>query len=80
MHESHLIEPVLKGITEHAQKERARAVTKVRLKVGDWLGADDTALREAFALQAAGTLLEGAELEIKRFPGSSVQVISFDVE
>jgi hydrogenase nickel incorporation protein HypA/HybF len=80
MHETHLIEPIIKGIAEHAQKEGARRVTKVRLKVGALTGSKEDSFKETFAVLAKGTLLEGAELEITLFPGMIVQVLSFDLE
>ncbi|MFQ5952417.1 MAG: hydrogenase maturation nickel metallochaperone HypA [Candidatus Omnitrophota bacterium] len=80
MHESHLIEPIIKGISEHAHKEGAKTVTKVKIKVGDLTGVKEESFKETFKVLAKGTLLEGAELDIIFFPGTIVQVISFDIE
>ncbi|MGB2599067.1 MAG: hydrogenase/urease maturation nickel metallochaperone HypA [Candidatus Omnitrophota bacterium] len=80
MHESHLIEPIIKGISEHAQKEGAKKVTKVKIKVGDLNCVKEESFKETFGVLAKGTVLEGAELEITIFPGSVVQVLSFDIE
>ena len=80
MHETHLIEPIIKGISEHAQKEGAKSVSKVRLKVGDLTCVKEESFRETFATLASGTMLENAEVEITFFPGSRIEVISFDVE
>ena len=80
MHESHLIEPIIKGISEHAQKEGAKSVSKVRLKVGALTGISEDSFKETFKVLAKGTLLENAELEMTSFPGSRIEVISFDVE
>jgi len=80
MHESHLIEPIVKGISEHAKKEGANSVSKVRLKVGAFTGAKEDSLKETFGILAKGTALENAELELTFFPGSRIEVISFDVE
>jgi hydrogenase nickel incorporation protein HypA/HybF len=80
MHESHLIEPIIKGISEHAQKEGGRAVTRIKLKVGDLTCVKEESFRETFKVLAKGTILENAELEITLFPGSIVQVLSFDIE
>lgn len=80
MHESHLIEPIIKGISEHAQKEGAKLVTKVRLKVGELTGVKEDSFRETFAILAKGTVLENAELELTFSPGSRIEVISFDIE
>jgi len=80
MHETHLIEPVIKGISEHAQKEGAKAVSKVHLKVGALTGVKEDSFKETFSVLAKGTILENAELEITFFPGLKVEVVSFDVE
>ena len=80
MHESHLIEPIIKGISEHAQKEGAKSVSKVRLKIGSFTGVKEDSFRETFAVLAGGTMLENAKLEITFFPGSRIEVVSFDVE
>lgn len=80
MHESHLIEPIIKGISEHAKKENAKAVTKVRLKIGEFTGVKEVSFKETFAVLAKGTPLENAELELTFFPGTKIEVVSFDVE
>ncbi|MCB4756187.1 MAG: hydrogenase maturation nickel metallochaperone HypA [Elusimicrobia bacterium] len=80
MHETHLIEPLIKGVAEHAAREKAKSVTKVRLKVGQLTGVKEDSFKETFTLLAKGTLLEKAELELTFFPGSIIQVLSFDVD
>lgn len=80
MHETHLIEPIIKGISAHAAREGFKVVSKVRLKVGSLTCVTEQPFREAFALLAKGTVLEGAELEITFFPSSRIDVVSFDAE
>jgi len=80
MHETHLIEPVIKGIVEHAGKEGAKRISRVRLKIGEFTGIKEDSFRETFSALSRGTLLEGAELEITFFLASRIEVISFDVE
>ena len=80
MHETHLIEPIVKGISEHAKREGASAVSKVHLKVGALTGVKEESFKETFSVLAKGTILEGAELELTFFPGSIVQVVSFDIK
>ncbi len=79
MHESHLIEPIIKGISEHAAKEGGKAVSKVRLKLGLLLGVKEESFRETFNVLAKGTLLENAALEMNFFPGTRIEVVSFDI-
>ena len=80
MHETHLIEPILKGISEHAKKEGAKSVTKVRLKVGELTGVKESSFKETFTVLSKGTILEDADLELTFFPGTKIEVISFDIE
>lgn len=80
MHETHIIEPIIKGITEHAAKEGAKSVPKIRLKVGEFMGIKEVSFRETFRTLAQGTILESTELELTFFPGSRVEVVSFDIE
>ena len=79
MHETHLIEPIIKGISEHAKKEGAKTVSKVRLKIGQLTGVKEDSFKQTFTVLAKGTLLENAELEIVFFPGTRIEVISFDI-
>ncbi|MFH1801052.1 MAG: hydrogenase maturation nickel metallochaperone HypA [Candidatus Omnitrophota bacterium] len=80
MHETHLIEPIIKGISEHAKKEGARSVSKVHIKVGLLTGVKEESFRETFAVLAKGTMLENAEIELTFFPGTIIQILSFAIE
>ncbi|MBU2540798.1 MAG: hydrogenase maturation nickel metallochaperone HypA [Candidatus Omnitrophica bacterium] len=80
MHESHLIEPIIKGISEHAKKEGAKKVSKLILKIGELNCLNEDSFKATFSLLSKGTMLDGAKLEIVFFPGSRIEVVSFDVE
>ena len=80
MHETHLIEPIIKGLEEHARKEGAKSVSKIHVKVGQLTGIKEESFRETFGVLAKGTMLENAKLELTLFPGTIIQVLSFDVE
>ncbi len=80
MHETHIIEPIIKGIAEHATKEGAKSVPKIRLKVGEFMGIKEVSFKETFRALAKGTMLQNSELELTFFPGSHVEVMSFDIE
>ena len=80
MHETHLIEPIIKGITEHAQKEGAEKVSRVRLKIGQLTGVKEDSFKETFSVLAKNTILKNAELEITFFPGTRIEVLSFDID
>jgi Zn finger protein HypA/HybF involved in hydrogenase expression len=72
MHEAHLIEPVIEGISAHAKNEGAKKVLKVRLMVGELTGVKKESFMETFAVLA--------ELELTFFPGTKIEVVSFDVD
>ena len=80
MHESHLIKPIIKGLTEHAKKEKANKVTNIKLKIGELTGVKEDSFKETFKVLARDTILEGADLELVFFPGTKIEVISFDIE
>ena len=80
MHETHLIEPIIQGIDAHAQSEGALKVLNVRLRVGELTGVQESSFKETFAILAQGTLLESADLELSFFPGTTIEVISFDID
>lgn len=80
MHETHLIQPIIKGISEHAKKEGAKVISKLRLKVGEFIGVKEDSFRETFSILSKGTMLENAEVELTFFPCFRIEVISFDVE
>lgn len=80
MHETHLIEPIIKGVTDHATKEGAKKVLSIKLKIGVLKGVKEDSFRETFKILSKGTMLEGAALEIVMFPGDIIQVLSFDIE
>jgi Zn finger protein HypA/HybF involved in hydrogenase expression len=80
MHETHLIEPIIQGIAAHAAREGAQVVLKVRLKVGDLTGVKEESFRATFSMLAKDTLLEKADLELTFFPGTQIEVLSFDID
>jgi Zn finger protein HypA/HybF involved in hydrogenase expression len=80
MHELRLLEPVIKGIDDHAKKEGAKTVKTVRLKIGQYLGIQDDAVRGTFITLTKGTRLEGAKLELIYFPAYRIEVVSFDID
>jgi len=80
MHETHLLQPIIQGISKHAKEEGAKNITKLRLKIGELTGVKEESFRETFNVLAKGTMLEGTELEITFFPSTRIEVVSFDCE
>ncbi|MBF0511007.1 MAG: hydrogenase maturation protease [Candidatus Omnitrophica bacterium] len=75
-----VIQSLIQGILEHALKESAKSVTRLHLKIGFLTGIKEEAFHETFQALSKGTLLENARLEITFFPGTRIEVISFDIE
>ncbi len=69
MHELSLMEGMVQGILEEAQRQGFSRVHQVRLEVGRLAGVEIEALRFAFGPVTEGTLLAGASLEILELPG-----------
>ena len=80
MHETHLIEPIIHGIAAHAQREGAKKVLKIRLRIGELTGVQEASFKATFTILAQGTLLESADVELSFFPGTTIEVTSFDID
>jgi hydrogenase nickel incorporation protein HypA/HybF len=70
MHEMALTESIVEIALETAQAEGAKRVTRIFVDVGALGHVEPEALQFCFAAVAAGTLAEGAALEIERIPGA----------
>ena len=70
MHEMALTESIVEIAVEAAEKQGARKVKRVFVDVGALSHVEPDALQFCFAAVSAGTIAEGAELEIARIPGA----------
>lgn len=68
MHELSLAHGIVEIATEAARRAGATRVESVQLRVGRLAGVEAGALLFSFDLAAAGTVLEGARLEIEDVP------------
>jgi hydrogenase nickel incorporation protein HypA/HybF len=66
MHELSITRNTVAIVSEHAAGQR---VLRVRLQIGQLSAIQPEAIRFCFDLCAAGTLVEGATLEIDEMPG-----------
>ena len=73
MHESHIIQPVIKGILETAAKNRASRITRITVALSDRSGFSEEAVRLHFALLGAGTVAAGAKVIIHKIPAQKAQ-------
>lgn len=72
MHEYGLMESVLAHAAEEAHRHGARRVDALRIEVGRLTGASPEALVSAFQALSAGTICQGASLELEEVPGRLV--------
>ena len=70
MHEMALTESIVEIAVEAAKKQGAGKVKRVFVDVGGLSHVEPDALLFCFAAVSAGTIAEGAELEIDRVPGA----------
>lgn len=71
MHEVSLALEVLDHLAHNVNKQGPLRIVRVTLRVGALSGVDSGALRFALEGLAAGTLIEGAQLEIEDVAGSA---------
>ena len=64
MHETAVVEGLMRILTEHAKQNGVDRVVAVKLKIGRLRGIDSRQIRLAFEIFAEGTLAEGARLDI----------------
>ncbi len=70
MHEMALTESIVEIAVEAARQQGAQRVTRVFVEVGALSCVEPEAMQFCFSAVAAGTIAEGAALEIARIPGA----------
>ena len=78
MHELAAAQDVLRAVLEAAEKEGARRITAIALKVGRAYAVDQ--MQDLIAIVARGTIAEGARLDLEAVLGSAIQVASIEIE
>ncbi len=68
MHELSIAISLVEQLEQAARRERASRITSVRLALGALSGVERGPLEFCFPMAAAGTLAEGARLEIEEVP------------
>lgn len=64
MHETAVVEGLMRILSEHAERHGVKRIVAVRLKVGRLRGLDSRQLRLAFEMFAEDTVADGARLDI----------------
>jgi Zn finger protein HypA/HybF involved in hydrogenase expression len=78
MHELAAAQDVVKTALAAAEAEGARRIVAIVLEIGDLYGVDQ--MRELIAMEAQGTIAEGARLDIEPVAGPNIRVESIEVE
>ncbi len=68
MHEYSVASSLLRMAEAHAREHEARRVVRLGLRIGEQAGIEVELLETAWSLVCAGSLCEGASLEIRRVP------------
>jgi hydrogenase nickel incorporation protein HypA/HybF len=68
MHELAVCQSVIRQAEAVAREHGARGITRIRLRIGPLSGVEPELLARAFPLAQAGTLAEGASLEVESLP------------
>ncbi|ACL72359.1 hydrogenase maturation nickel metallochaperone HypA [Thioalkalivibrio sulfidiphilus] len=68
MHELAVCQSVIRQAEAVAREHGARGITRIRLRIGVLSGVEPELLARAFPLAQAGTLAEGASLEMESLP------------
>ena len=80
MHEFKLVADVLKNVLAAAEKNQAKKVSAIRLRVGEHCHAAPDNVEFLFKQAARGSIAEGAKLEIKIIPGEDLVLESIQVD
>jgi hydrogenase nickel incorporation protein HypA/HybF len=68
MHELAVCQGLMSQVRQIAQRERALRVTSITLQIGALSGVEPRLLRDAFPFAAAGSVAQGAQLQIEDLP------------
>lgn len=68
MHELAVCQGLMAQVAQVARREDAEQVTRILLSIGPLSGVEARLLADAFPIAAAGTIAEGAQLEIEQLP------------
>lgn len=68
MHELAVCQGMLRQVMDIADREQARAVTRILVRIGPLSGVEPQLLAQAFPIASAGTLAADAALELESLP------------
>lgn len=80
MHEWGITDSVIKEILKHASENKLEKVDKICLSIGDKSDITIDSLKFCFECLAKGTIVESAELEIRKGNGKEIIIESIEGE
>lgn len=80
MHELHLIKGMIADLLKSAGEEKIKKISRVSLKMGEFVEINPGILKSYFLEQARGTIAEGAEIYIEPGATREMRLLSFDGE
>jgi hydrogenase nickel incorporation protein HypA/HybF len=72
MHESHIVQPLIKSILETAAQHKATKITRVTIAMGEMSGFDESSVKLHFETMGEGTMLEKAEIVVHKLQSKLV--------
>jgi len=66
MHELAVCQSLMSQVQQIAQREQAERITRILLSIGPLSGVEAMLLKDAFPIAAAGTVAEGAQLDVQQ--------------
>jgi hydrogenase nickel incorporation protein HypA/HybF len=80
MHESGIVEELIRQLEKVVRTNGGDRVTRVEVGVGEQAGFSREHFEEHFRHASSGTIAEGAELSIHTVPGDSLMLEAIEVE
>jgi hydrogenase nickel incorporation protein HypA/HybF len=80
MHEYSLVQAMFDQIGGVADAQHARAVTRVRVTIGDAAGVDPELFEKAYDVFRIGTICADAPLDVARVTGSALTLDQLELE
>jgi hydrogenase nickel incorporation protein HypA/HybF len=68
VHELAVCQGLIDQLEDISRREQAEKITRVRLRIGPLSGVEPQLLEDAYPIAAAGTVADGATLEIEHQP------------
>jgi len=80
MHEFRLIKDLMNDIVSRGEREGAKKVTSVKVRMGEYTEIDPEILRFYFSENSKDTIIDGAEIIIEQSPTRELRLLDFDIE